>query len=210
MLYAAFLRAINVGGRNTVTMTALKERFVELGFQEVRTFINSGNVVFEGAGVSPAALGGRLSHELERWLGFPVVVMVRRFDALARLVKARPFGALTADGPLKRYVAFLAKPVKAPAAELSSAKEGLETLQVRGDDVFLLSHPVNGHFGFPNLFLESKLEVAATSRNWSTIEMMVEAVGTAAPSAAPPPRGTAPRPRRIARRSRKGTARRSR
>jgi uncharacterized protein (DUF1697 family) len=85
--YAAFLRGINVGGKNAVAMAALKSRFERLGFQDIVTYINSGNVVFRAADADPRDLERRIDRVLSRDFGVPAKTVVRTHTEMARLVK---------------------------------------------------------------------------------------------------------------------------
>src|SRR5262245_57913137 len=85
--YAAFLRGINVGGKNAVAMAALKARFERLGFQDIVTYINSGNVVFRAADADARDLERRIDRVLSNDFGVPARTVVRTHAEMARLVK---------------------------------------------------------------------------------------------------------------------------
>jgi len=175
--YAAFLRAVNVGGKNPVPMAALSERIAALGFGEVRTFLQSGNVVFSAPPrTATAAVERKLAAMLEAWLGFEVTVMVRSLAALEAQVARAPFEGQRVDAETKLYVAFLAaEPAEALALPCVVAKEGLEVFAREGADLFILSRRVGTRYGFPNAWVEKELGVPATSRNWNTVEKIVAA-----------------------------------
>jgi uncharacterized protein (DUF1697 family) len=156
-------------------MAGLKHLFEAAGFSAVRTFIQSGNVVFTARGSDPDALARRVGERLRRWLKKDIAVMVRPFPALAALVEADPFGDAAVEPDTKLYVAFLAADLeRKPTLPLVSARDGLEAFAIRGRDVFIRSRRVKGRFGFPNDFIEKQLGVPATSRNWNTIVRMVK------------------------------------
>src|SRR4029450_5948947 len=85
--YAAFLRGINVGGKNAVPMPALKSRFERLGLQDIVTYINSGNVVFRATGTDARALERKIDRVLTRDFGVPARTVVRTHAEMASLVK---------------------------------------------------------------------------------------------------------------------------
>ena len=85
--YAAFLRGINVGGKNAVAMAALKSRFERLGFRDVVTYINSGNVVFRATATDARELERRIDRVLARDFGVPAKTVVRTHAEMARLVR---------------------------------------------------------------------------------------------------------------------------
>lgn len=88
--FVALLRGINVGGKDTVAMGRLKTCFEDLGFSEVRTYLNSGNVVFETGRTSPRALETKIEKALEKDFRFPIRVLVRRGQEIDRVVRSIP------------------------------------------------------------------------------------------------------------------------
>ena len=166
--YAAFLRAVNVGGR-TVRMSELAARLGALGLSDVSTFIASGNVCFAAAG-DPAALARRIEAELLAWLGYPVAAMVRSWDELESLVASNPFKGVARQPDAKLYVTFLWDVPKRPVKLPLESKEGLRLFRVAGREAFMVAERLaNGRFGVPNLPIEKALGVPATTRNWNTI-----------------------------------------
>lgn len=169
--YAAFLRAINVGGRSSLRMSDLRDAFEGAGLQDVRTYIQSGNVLFTA---SPKGLRGALRQvraTLRRRLVTEPDIIVRSIGELDRIVARAPFAGPTEEPGTKRYVTFLAlAPARRPRLPLASDKEALEVLGIAGRDVYVLSRrKPNGFFGFPNTYIEEVLGVSATSRNWTTV-----------------------------------------
>jgi uncharacterized protein (DUF1697 family) len=105
-VYVALLRGINVGGNNLVSMKALKESFEGLRFQDVATYINSGNILFRSAETDPRTLEGRIDRMLLREHGLPARTVVRSLAEMARLVKR--ISATWKPDPAWRYnVIFL-------------------------------------------------------------------------------------------------------
>lgn len=88
--YAALLRGINVGGNTIVPMAALKKCFEALGFDDVRTYINSGNVIFRSASTQPRTLETRIERALTATFGHKIRVVIRSFDEMRKLVAAIP------------------------------------------------------------------------------------------------------------------------
>ena len=170
MTHVAFLRAINVAGHATIKMTDLNSAFVSAGCDNVRTVIQSGNVLFECDG-SAKALIDKVHQNLSKLAGTKVQMMVRTRQDLEAIINASPFQEFEARRELKCYVAFLASdPVKQPPLPLLSEKEALEIFKVAGREVFLLSRrKKTGMYGFPNGVVENEFGVSATTRNWSTI-----------------------------------------
>ena len=110
MVYVAFLRGINVGGNSIVSMAALKQTFEGLGFDDVRTYINSGNVIFSAGEKDAAALGTRIEKAIERDLGQSIRLTLRNAAALKRLNAAVP-NAWANDGEYRCDVVLLWKEI---------------------------------------------------------------------------------------------------
>lgn len=106
MVYVALLRGINVGGNNLVSMARLKATFESLGFGSVKTYINSGNVVFKGRIAKPKTLASRLEKAIETDFGTAIKVVVRNLDAMETLVESIP-KAWSADENSRCEVMFL-------------------------------------------------------------------------------------------------------
>ncbi|MEW5764036.1 MAG: DUF1697 domain-containing protein [Acidobacteriota bacterium] len=169
--YAAFLRAVNVGGRASVGMADLCRAFTEAGCEEVRTVIQSGNVLFEAPrGLTPR-LEGAILAGVRGLVGPEAAVCFRSLEAIRNLLSDSSFSAALLPEGAKLYVTFLAEPPRSPPAlPISSEKEGLDVLALRNLDVFVVSRPLpRGMYGFPNAFVESVFGVPATTRNWNTV-----------------------------------------
>jgi uncharacterized protein (DUF1697 family) len=170
MTHVAFLRAINVGGRAVVKMTDLKAAFERAGCRNVRTFIASGNVLFDAPTRLPAALKTRIAAELLKLFGNAPGVCYRTLDEIDALINAAPFAKHAADKQLKLYVAFMDRiPATMPKLPIVDVRELVEITAIRAADVMIVSRrKPNGMYGFPNACVEA-LGVTATSRNWNTV-----------------------------------------
>ncbi|PYV38470.1 MAG: DUF1697 domain-containing protein [Acidobacteria bacterium] len=174
--YVAFMRAINVAGHAIIRMTDLRDAFVAAGCKGVRTYIQSGNVLFESPEENSAAVFERIQVKLRGLLGEEPGVSFRAVSEVEGIVSAAPFREFEADPGIKLYVAFLSgKPASKPKFPLLSSKEALEAVAMKNLEVFIVSRrKKNGFYGFPNNFIEKELGVAATSRNWWTVTKIVE------------------------------------
>ncbi len=114
MKYVALLRGINVGGKNKVDMKQLKAVFEEAGMTSVRTYINSGNVIFDTTERGRTRLTQRLEKAIERRFGFKVDVLLRDLETMRALVKAIP-GGWRDDAATRCYVMFLWDDIARPA-----------------------------------------------------------------------------------------------
>ena len=173
MTHVAFLRAVNVGGTGIVKMTDLQKAFSSAGCRNVRTFIASGNVVFEADDLG--AVRAPILKHVGALLNHAPVIVFRTLRDLEAIVQAAPFGVLADDRAVKLYVMFMAGKVSPkPKFPLALPKERLEAVGMRKNDVLIVSRrKPNGWYGFPGTWIEKALGVAATGRNWSTVTKIV-------------------------------------
>ena len=170
MIWVALLRAINLGARNKVPMAALREVFEDCGCESVRTYIQSGNVVFEHDAPGRA----RLEAAVADAFGVQSVIVLRTAKQIRDLVAAHPYGRNTT----KSVVAFLAeKPTRAAVRSLSELDIAPDRFAVGGRDIFL--HYPNGFAGsrLTAALLEKQLSVPATLRNWRTVARLAGMTG---------------------------------
>ena len=174
--YIAFLRAVNVAGHPIVKMADLRVTFAAAGCKNVRTYIQSGNVVFECAEDKAVAMFERVRIKVQLLLEKEPQILFRKLRDLERIIKAAPFDGLKSESPVKLYVAFLADlPRVKPKLPLVSEKEAVEAIAIKDREAFIVTRQKpSGFFGFPNNFIEKELGVAATSRNWSTVTKIVD------------------------------------
>ena len=174
--YFAFLRGINVGGKNSIKMESLRAVFEECGFQDVKTYIQSGNVIFKTRISSNSALSRKIEDGLKKSLNMDIPVIVRSKEEMAFLVKKDPFKKINSPVNAKNYIVFMEKN---PNIELTlpiySEKDGVQLIDIIDDNAFLLSLEIrDGRFGVPNLFIEKKFKIKATSRYWHILQQMLE------------------------------------
>jgi uncharacterized protein (DUF1697 family) len=108
MTYVAFLRGVNVGGKSIVSMAAIKEALVALGLSDVRTYINSGNVIFSTRASGAQKLTAQIEKALEQHTGMPIKVLVMEQKALKKMVDAIPRHWVD-DKTMRTYVLLLWK-----------------------------------------------------------------------------------------------------
>ncbi|WP_322104360.1 DUF1697 domain-containing protein [Paraburkholderia sp. J41] len=163
-VYIALLRAVNVGGTGKLAMPELREMCETLGFTRVRTYIASGNVVFESA-LAETSVKRKLEARLEAYAGKPVGVIVRTTKELAAVLEANPFGNAAPD----RTVAIFLN-AKPPADALANAS-GVQT-----ETMALGAREIYVHY--PDGIGRSKLKLHAakdgTARNMNTLAKLLE------------------------------------
>lgn len=172
--FAAFLRGINVGGKNKIKMETLRETFAALQFKNVQTYINSGNVIFETAKTDDKKLVEQIENAIEKEFSLSIKVMVRTIDEISEIINNNPFdGQFENDKDL--HVLFLDEEIPEEKRELliSNNSEN-EKFAVRGREIFC--HLKNG---FANSllgkdYIGKKLKVSATARNWRTVNKVLE------------------------------------
>jgi uncharacterized protein (DUF1697 family) len=162
--YAALLRAVNVGGTGKLPMSELRAMCEALGLSRVRTYIASGNVVFESK-LAEGAVKAKLERSLETYAGKPVGVLVRTGAELAKVFASNPFGSAA---PNQTVVIFLDAP---PPANLLASVSGQQS-----EEIGLGTRELYVHY--PNGMGQSKLKIPAastgTARNMNTVAKLVE------------------------------------
>ena len=164
--YAAFLRAINVGG-HTVTMQRLREPFEELGLQNVETFIASGNVIFDTTVRSAAPLEKKIAAALGRALGYEVATFLRTIPAVTDI--AGRASSREAEG-VTVYVGFLESVPSAVARRsLASLGTALDELVIEDRELYWLRRGLFSESKLSGAMLEKALGMPTTLRNANTI-----------------------------------------
>jgi uncharacterized protein (DUF1697 family) len=167
--FAALLRGINVGGKSRVPMAELRSALSSLGFEDVVTYIQSGNVVFRSPGGNAKEVATRIEKEVAKRFGVNAAVLIRTPPELAKIADANPF--LSGESDLKKlHVVFLdARPGAKAAAQLDPARSPPDEFTLSGREIYL--HLPNG-FGRSKLtidYFERRLGATATARNWKTL-----------------------------------------
>jgi len=178
MRYISILRGINVGGNRKILMKDLKVLFEKLGFAEVETYIQSGNVVFESdQKLSTADLEVKIQQAITEPFGFDVPVIVRTADEWAKSIGNNPFWK-EKEADIDRLHLTCLK--EFPSLELIEKIKSFQFLpdryEIIGKDVFIFCAAGYGTSKLTNPFFESKLKVPATTRNWKTVMKLHEMI----------------------------------
>jgi uncharacterized protein (DUF1697 family) len=167
--YIGLLRGINLAGHKMVAMADLRDLMTTLGFSDVKTLLQSGNVVFRGSPTAPAALERRLEAALEKRLGFSVEFHVRTADEWRDIVGANPFGAEAKNDPGHLLVTCFKAPLeKANVKALEAAITGRETLHADGRHLYMVFPDGVGTSKVAGM-IDRKLGARGTARNWNTV-----------------------------------------
>jgi len=180
--YVAFLRGINVGGKNLIKMTDLKSCFEDLGFHDVHTYIQSGNVLFSAAKSDQANLTKQIEDALSKMFNYESRVVVRSLKQMKEIITDAPNG-FGSDAATYRYdVIFLKEPLTAAKAMQSvTAKEGVDqAFAGKGVLYFsgLISRAAQSHLA---RIITMPVYQSMTIRNWNTTTKllnMMEAMST--------------------------------
>lgn len=174
MCYSALLRGINVSGQKRMKMEDLKNVFLSLGYTDVTTYIQSGNVLFYCEEENRQLMIEKIEGEIEKVFGFQVPVIIRTTDELKNILKSNPFLKLSVEAE-KLYVSFLAQlPSEEAVEKLLAYKSESDQLLVQGQEVYICCENGYGNTKLSNSFLEKKLKIISTTRNLKTIHKMIE------------------------------------
>lgn len=179
----SLLRGINVSGQKKLPMKELKALYEALGFTDVSTYIQSGNVIFTSTEKDVDKLPQKIEKKIKDHFGFDVSVLNRTPDELKQVLENNPFLAEADLQENKLYVTFMAG---APDAALVEKAQAYQTqadrFSVRGQETYLYLPGGYGNSKLNNNFFESKLKTLATTRNWRTVNILYN-LATGAPSA---------------------------
>jgi uncharacterized protein (DUF1697 family) len=172
--YAAMLRGINVSGHKIIKMEHLRASFEALGFYNVKTYVQSGNVVFESGINSTASLSDAIGKRILRDFGFSVPVILRTADEMERIVHDNPFLKTAGIDDSKLHVTFLsAIAPKAANEQLQSLASKPERFHIKEREIYLCCPNGYGSTKLSNTAIEKKLSAVATTRNWKTVNTLL-------------------------------------
>ena len=169
--YASMLRAVNLGSHQKLSMPALAAAYESLGFSNVRTYIQSGNVVFESTLDEPEKVEDLIEAKIAQEFGFTTPVMVRTSDQMRQVVAGNPYPESYNE---KVAVAFLSGiPASVGLDRIVSVKAPEEQLAVVGTEIYLYYPNGQGRSKMTNALMERHLKVVATVRNWRTVNTLL-------------------------------------
>lgn len=164
--YVAFLRGINVSGNKTVPMKVLADLFATLGFSQIKTILNSGNVVFEAKETSASELAAKIESAIETKFGFNVPLQIWNWNEIKTIVNQNPFHPRPVNPNIHWYVTFLNNPNdKLP----SSFPDGFALLKIQNQMLFSTLDRSAGKSTDFMSFLDKHFGKKVTTRNWNTL-----------------------------------------
>ena len=172
--YAAFLGGVNVSGQNLITMDALRQHFEMPGVYNISTYIQSGNVLFDSDENDEGRLRSNIERQLSDKLGYNVTAILRMAHELKNAINSNPFDHIKTEDTMKLFVTFLSD------IPHYSVKGSLGVYSNDAEDARLVKREVyirTGNYGktcFTNTLIEKKMGVTATTRNWATVNKVLE------------------------------------
>ena len=174
--YIAILRGVNVGAQKKVLMAELKEVLKKLKLQNIATYIQSGNIVFKSAEkLSNEDFAAKIEKAIHKHFKFEVPVLVRNAAEWKKAIAANPFPKNKKIDLARVHVTFLsAEPAKALIDEIKKISYPPDEFVINGKEVYLHTPGGYGETKLSNSFFEKKLKVTATTRNWKTVNTLLE------------------------------------
>jgi uncharacterized protein (DUF1697 family) len=168
-IYISILRGINVSGQKLIKMDALRKSYENMGFHNVTTYLQSGNVIFTGNEFEINDLEQKISRQIEDDIGFEVPVIVLTIDKLQKIIENNPFFKDPDKDQVFLHVTFLStKPDHFDRVTMEDKKQNGEEIFFTDIAVYLYCPNGYGRTKLNNNFLEAKIKVGATTRNWKT------------------------------------------
>ena len=168
--YISILRGINVSGHRMIKMKALQELYERMGFRNVRTYIQSGNVVFDHEPTETVKLEKEISGKILSTFGFEVPVIVLTKTELSAISTQNAFIGNRNEDISKLHVTVLSgQPEKQLAEHIGEGAYLPDEFYIHGRAVYLFCPNGYGNTKLSNTFFEKKLKVLATTRNWKTV-----------------------------------------
>ena len=175
--HVALLRGVNVGGATTVSMSALRDLYSTLGLDDVRSLLQSGNVVFRSTGRAAAQLERLLEAETDKRFGRGFDTFVRTAADWSAVVSGNPFPEAATRDPGHLLVLFLKDaPAGSQVSALQKAIKGREIARARGRHLYIVYPDGVGRSKLTLTLIEKVLETRGTGRNWNTVIKLGELV----------------------------------
>jgi uncharacterized protein (DUF1697 family) len=169
--YISMLRGINVGGQKKVPMAELSKLYDSLGVSHVKTYIQSGNVIFDSPSADIQELSAEIQRTIKNAFGFDVPVFIRTIEEFTALIQNNPFPNKDLT---KLHVTFLSSsPASQPIQEIDTVKDELEEFLICGKEIYLFCPNGYGQTKLTNNFFEKNLKVLATTRNWNSVNKLL-------------------------------------
>ncbi len=167
--YLALLRGINVGGANKLPMNELRDLFVAAGCRDVRTYIQSGNVIFSADPHVVASLSDVMTARIAERFGYRVPVIVRTAAQIGDVMRHNPFVAEGAAAETLHVLFLAVLPSARGVAALDPDRSPPDTFIVRGQEIYLRLPHGAARTKLTNAYVDATLATTSTGRNWRTV-----------------------------------------
>ena len=175
--YISLLRGINVSGRNMMKMNILQKQYENMGFRNISTYLQSGNVIFSSDCSSKNELQQNISQQIEKNFALIVPVVVLTVNDLKQIINKNPFGKDHTKNPSFLHITFLASiPDTYNHEAIENKKQPGEEIAFSDAAVYLYCPNGYGKTKLTNTFLENRLKVVTTTRNWKTTNELLKIV----------------------------------
>ena len=174
--YITLLRGINVSGKNIIKMNVLKQLCTEIGLQNVQTYIQSGNIIYQSVEVDSSILSKKIQDKILSTLNLTVPTLTLDIDQFEEILVQHPF---TKEEELAQlYITFIdCTPQQEGINSLEEKKNTLELLHTTDNAIYLVANIGYGKTKITNALIENKLKVTATTRNYKTC-LKIKALAT--------------------------------
>ena len=173
--HVAFLRGINVGGHHKVPMVDLHSEFEKLGFENVQTLLNSGNVIFDTDTKNQESLEKLISENLKKTFGFPIPTIIRKAQTINRLYSEAPFKDVKITKDIRLYVSFLKNNQQSDLeSPWNSTDKSYCILEIKNKIILSVLDLSVSKTPKAMTVLENYFGSDITTRNWKTIERIVK------------------------------------
>ena len=172
-IYISLLRGINVGGSKILSMDALCDIYTGLGFSHVRTYLQSGNVVFTSPLADQALISGQIESHIQQVCSFHVDVFLRDLANFQRILAKNPFLNLGTGNNSILHVSFLYRaPLETAWVKLDVPRDIPDKLSRAEQEIYLYYPNGSAKTKIPTSYLEKVLGVPITDRNWNTVNAL--------------------------------------
>lgn len=173
-VYISLLRGINVSGHKKVKMADLRALYEGLGLEKVKSYVQSGNVVFQ-SDTDATTLVTQIQDSIAATFGFTTDVLVYSLEDWRAIIDASPYRDDADKDPKRLLVTLLAEPPDLQRVQgLGEVRSGRDEYHIRDKAIYLYCPDGYGHSKLSNTFWESKLKVRATTRNWNSMNKLLE------------------------------------
>lgn len=173
--YITILRGINVGGQKLLKMEALRKIFTDLKFENVRTYIQSGNVIYTSHTTNINFLNEQISKAIENTFGFHVPIITLTRNELKKAIRLNPFLKDETFEHSYFHITFLANtPTTESIETIKKLNFNEDKIEINGKIIYLYCPDGYGNSKLTNAFLEKKLNTIATTRNWKTTNELLK------------------------------------